>query len=619
MSFLAELRRRNVFRAAAAYVAVAWLVVQVAETTFPAFGFSDAALRTLIIVLAVGFVPAVALAWVFELTPEGLKRDRDLEPGGELSVRTNRLLDRGIVVVLALGVAYFAFDKFVLGPARDAALVQEARQEGRAEALVESFAERSIAVLPFENLSTDPEQAFFAAGIAEEILHLLERVPGLRVISRSSSFHFADRSVPVPEIARTLSVSHVLDGSVRKSGDRVRVTAQLIDARADTQLWSESWERPLDNVFAIQDEIAGEVASRMEVELAEAPRSRRVDPVAFELHLKGRHLIESYRADALPEAEVALRRAVEIQPDYADAWLALSRVYYMYFHAYRDDPGESPRYSEGEAYRLSSEALDRALDLDPDNPVGLTAKAVRLWYDDPPDEKTAAELFERAIAMGFGTFSPSFAFSLGQLELGARLAEFALQQDPLCNWCRLELVQAYSALGRYDEAEVILQSLEDGGSDLAGDYYRAEFLIGQGKPEEALDLLAQRPPRETTDLRVLALHQLGRDDAAEALLDEAAAALDPPTGTTNAGATPLQLAALNAQVGRIEEAFGWLQRGVAGGCRLFRINFGPTEAAFASHQDDPRWQAVARRCNRSPEQIAEIGFDPVLPGPGDPR
>jgi adenylate cyclase len=188
MSLFSELKRRNVFRAALAYAAVAWLLIQVAETTFPAFGLDDGTLRVLIVGLAVGFVPAVVLAWIFELTPEGWKRDKDLDRDGALSRRTNHLLDRAIVVLLALGLTYLAVDKFLLDPARDEARLERAVEQVRSEALEATLAKKSIAVLPFANLSADPEQAFFADGMAEEMLNLLARIPELRVISRTSAF-----------------------------------------------------------------------------------------------------------------------------------------------------------------------------------------------------------------------------------------------------------------------------------------------------------------------------------------------------------------------------------------------------------------------------------------------
>jgi TolB-like protein len=236
MSLYAELKRRNVLRVGAAYVVTAWLIIQVVETIFPAFGFGDAAVRIATIVLAIGLVPALILAWAFELTPEGLKKDEDVDRTLPVSVKAGKRLDRMILVVLALALGYFAFDKFVLDPARDAALVEEATQQARSDALVESYGDKSIAVLPFVNMSDDAGNEYFSDGISEELLNLLARIPDLRVIARTSSFAFKGKDLTAREIARELEVAHVLEGSVRKAGDRVRITAQLIEARSDTHL-----------------------------------------------------------------------------------------------------------------------------------------------------------------------------------------------------------------------------------------------------------------------------------------------------------------------------------------------------------------------------------------------
>ncbi|MDH3816652.1 MAG: adenylyl cyclase, partial [Acidobacteriota bacterium] len=235
MSFFGELKRRNVVRVGAAYVAVSWLVIQVVETLFPVFGLSDAAIRIVVILLAIGFVPAVISAWAFELTPEGFRREAEVDHDSAVIRRMTRRLDRLFLVALALALGFFVFDKFVLDPARDAEELatarQEARQEGRSDAIVESFGDKSIAVLPFVNMSSDPEQEYFADGISEELLNLLARIPTLRVISRSSAFSFKGKDVNIPEVAEQLNVAHVLEGSVRKSGNKIRITAQLIEAR----------------------------------------------------------------------------------------------------------------------------------------------------------------------------------------------------------------------------------------------------------------------------------------------------------------------------------------------------------------------------------------------------
>ena len=198
VSLFNELKRRNVLRVGAAYIVASWLIVQVVETVFPAFGFSDAAVRIAVIVLAIGFLPMLVFAWAFELTPEGLKREQDVDRSRSVTPETGRKLDRIIMVMLALGLAYFAFDKFVLSTSREASIAETARQVGRSEALVESFGDASIAVLPFDNISDDPSNEYFSDGVTEEILNLLAMIPELRVVSRSSAFAYKGKEIHVP-------------------------------------------------------------------------------------------------------------------------------------------------------------------------------------------------------------------------------------------------------------------------------------------------------------------------------------------------------------------------------------------------------------------------------------
>ena len=216
MSLFAELKRRNVIRVAAAYIVAAWLIVQVVETIFPAFGFGDGAIRLVVIVLAIGLVPVAVLAWAFELTPEGLKLEKDVERSASITPQTGKKLDRVIMVALAVALGYFALDKFVLSPGRQAqelaTATREAREAGRSEMLVESYGDRSIAVLPFADMSVDKDQEYMSDGIAEELLNLLARIPELRVISRSSAFSFKGKDVKLADVARELNVAHIPGG-----------------------------------------------------------------------------------------------------------------------------------------------------------------------------------------------------------------------------------------------------------------------------------------------------------------------------------------------------------------------------------------------------------------------
>ena len=282
MSLFNELKRRNVFRIGIAYVVSAWLIIQVVETIFPAFGFGDAAVRLVVVVLAIGFLPVLVLAWIFEFTSEGIRKEEDVDHSTALSIRANKNLDRIIMAVLVLALAFFAFDKFILDPARDASRVEAAREEGRTEALKVAKNDKSIAVLPFANISSDPEQEYFSDGITVELLNLMARIPELRVISRSSSFSLKGQDLHITEIAEKLGVAHVLEGSVRKAGDKLRITAQLVDARTDTYLWSGTYDRTMEDVFAIQDEIAADVAERLQLALLDPiPKARRTNLEAY--------------------------------------------------------------------------------------------------------------------------------------------------------------------------------------------------------------------------------------------------------------------------------------------------------------------------------------------------
>ena len=233
-------------RVGAAYLAVAWLLIQVAQTVFPAFGLGADRCPQRHRVLAIGLLPALIFAWVFELTPEGLKRESEVDRSQSITPQTGKKLDRVIMGVLALALGYFAFDKFVLAPQREQAATEAARAEGRTEALVKSYGDKSIAVLPFVNMSADKDQEYFSDGISEELLNLLAKIPELRVIARTSSFSFKGKDVEHRARSRSeLNVAHVLEGSVRKSGNKVRITAQLIEARSDTHLWSQTYDRQL--------------------------------------------------------------------------------------------------------------------------------------------------------------------------------------------------------------------------------------------------------------------------------------------------------------------------------------------------------------------------------------
>ncbi len=369
MSLFNELNRRNVIRVAAAYVVVAWLLIQVAETIFPLFGFDDTPARIVVIVLAIGLIPALVFAWVFEITPEGLRKDADVVRDRSIAHVTGKKLDRAILVVLALALGYFAFDKFVLDPARDLSEVETARQEGRTEALIRSYADKSIAVLPFVDMSANKDQEYMSDGIAEELLNLLARIPELRVISRSSAFAFKGKDIDIPSVAEKLNVAYVLEGSVRAAGQQLRITAQLIEARSDTHLWSQTYDRPLDNVFEIQDEISASIIAALKLELLSGEEPLVVsglsaDTDAYNAYLIGKERLELRTGEDIKAARAQFEKAIEIDEQFAPAhvqlahaWLLLERSIYG---------GEASESEDVDA--IVTARLARALELAPELP-----------------------------------------------------------------------------------------------------------------------------------------------------------------------------------------------------------------------------------------------------------
>jgi len=455
MSLFSELQRRNVFRVGVAYVVAAWLIIQVAETIFPLYGFGDTPARTAVTLLAIGFPLFLVFSWVFEITPEGLRRETEIDRGVPISGKTGKRLDRVIIVLLGLALGYFAFDKFILDPAREARLVKATAEQARSEALVESFGEKSIAVLPFVNLSADPEQEYFSDGISEELLNLLAQVPELRVISRSSSFYYKGKDVKLADIARELNVAHVLEGSVRKSGNRVRITAQLIDARGDTHLWSETYDRELDDVFTIQDEISaaivGTLKARLGLNAEAAPRSVAATSAdAYVAYLEGREMVRNRERERMADAVDHLERAVRLDGNFAPAHGELAIAIML---------TKGPIEQRIEA---AMPHLERAQELDPDlaEAHGGRALAANMTGDWP----TVIEHARKALAS-----NPNYVdamhwlrnglTNIGHYEEANALLEKMLAIDPLSASARAAYANWLANRGRTGEAHAVADQI----------------------------------------------------------------------------------------------------------------------------------------------------------------
>ena len=337
MSFFNELKRRNVIRVGVAYGIAAWFLLQISDLVLANIGAPAWVMQAIMLVLAIGFPLIMLFAWAFEMTPEGIKREKDVDRSTSITNVTGRKLDRAIISILVITVAYLLVDKLVLQKPAEPA-VSTAGTEQPVDATADETASKpsgpSVAVLPFVNMSGDADNEYFSDGLTETLLHMLAQLPELRVAARTSSFAFKGQNTNIGEIAKTLGVAHILEGSVQKANDRVRVTAQLIRADDGFHVWSQNYTRPLEDIFAIQDEIAEDVATALGSSLLSTGTGNVASIAtknlsAYDSYLKGLEQQAIFSYGSLEIAENHFKQALARDPDFTDARLALARNYLL--------------------------------------------------------------------------------------------------------------------------------------------------------------------------------------------------------------------------------------------------------------------------------------------------
>ncbi len=449
-----ELKRRNVFRVGVAYIVVSWLIVQVVDTISGPLSLPDWLDTVVIVLLLVGFPLALLLAWAYELTPDGVKRTVDVEVSDSVTADTGRKLNYAIIATLGIALAIFAYDR--------QRLVEQVEQtQGDASAgvvseEVESTETRraSIAVLPFVNMSDDESQEHFSDGVSEELLNVLAKVPEFKVAARTSSFQFKGRNLDIADVGTQLNVEHVLEGSVRKAGNTVRITAQLIEAESGFHLWSESYDRQLDDIFAIQDEISGAIVAALSETLGVS--SSEMSPISAQAtsdenyndYLLARELIRQREEIALTEARGLLQRVSEDDPDYAPALVQLALAWYLL-----TDSGQTyGTVPISESVPVAVDLVDRALVLAPNDPEALGVKGL-VHFDDTGDGEASLEYLRRSLELNPSQtdvrtwYSNSLMFS-GQYDEANRQLAIGLEYDPLS--MLLLMNNAYRLIGTQD-------------------------------------------------------------------------------------------------------------------------------------------------------------------------
>jgi len=417
MSFVEELKRRNVIKVAIAYVVVAWLLLQVADVVLPTFESPEWVMQAFTFLLILSFPLALLFAWAFELTPDGVRRERDIDPAKSIAQHTGRKLDFVIIAVLVLAVGFLVVDRYTGQPASDS--VQATN--------------KSIAVLPFVNMSDDAGNEYFSDGISEEILNSLAKVKDLKVAGRTSSFAFKGRSEDLTTIGEALGVSHILEGSVRKVGQKVRITAQLVKANDGYHLWSETYDRELTDIFAIQDEIATEILNQLKAQLLDEERqnlaSQRTDSEVYDLYLLARQRLSSRTPQSIESAVELLDLAIAKDPAYAPAYAQRGIAEMLLAD---DSYGTIPR---AKAYVQGKHYVDAALELNPQ--LAEAWAGLGLYHVNQPTEYEQASIaLEKALSINPNLIDAS---NWMQLSLGAsgepraalQLLEQMTQKDPL--------------------------------------------------------------------------------------------------------------------------------------------------------------------------------------------
>jgi TolB-like protein len=420
---------------AALYVVAAWLIIQIAEVIIGLANLPEWIGPIILTLLAIGFPIALIVSWFYELTPQGLRADDGADapirygPAGRMNVI--------IIALLSAGILLFAWDKWWTGPPE----------------------ERSIAVLPFVNMSSDPGQDYFSDGISEELLSLLAKVHRLRVVSRSSSFAYRGKDVNIPEVGKALNVAYVLEGSVRKTGDRIRITAQLIDARTDTHLWSETYDRTLEDIFAIQDEVSANIIDQLKIELTgEAPHAYRTDPETYAIFLQARARLTQTGLLGDPEAVHIMEEVVASDPDYVPALMYLATV----IDYETGNHGDQAVYPGVEGERKLQELVDRTLAIDPSNAHAITYEAWNV-FNESHDIRGVARMSEKALENHASDGEVLrrvmvFALFIGDFDSRLRLARRVIESDPSCILCIDDYVGVLLRAGRLDEAETVARA-----------------------------------------------------------------------------------------------------------------------------------------------------------------
>ena len=592
-NFFAELKRRNVYKVAVAYAVVAWLLIQVATQVFPFFEVPNWAVRLVVLLLILGFPVALILAWAFELTPAGIKRADEVAPNESITRVTGRKLV-GLTAALAMIAAGLLASQIFRSKTTSKAATATSAPATVAVATPSLALDKSIAVLPFVDMSQAKDQEYFCDGISEEILDALAKVEGLRVVARTSSFSFKGKSVDVSEVANKLTVANVLEGSLRRSGNRIRVTAQLI-ARDGFHLWSETYDRELQDVFAVQDEITHAIVDALKIKLAVALPPARAQPntEGYDLYLQGLFFSNKSSEEALRKSLDLFQRALAKDPKLGHAWTGVAKAWVYLADAY---------VKPLDAYPVARDAAAKALALDQNDTEARCYLAESNRVLDWDLAKARAEMSRALRADPNSAIAHLFLANVlapaGEWEEAVAHVPEALKLDPL------SLTVSNGASGvllltrHYDEA--IAESLRAQTLD-ATYVYRdsplAGAYAGKGMYAEALAVEAkiQQPGADTRAGMAMVYAKMGRADEARQIAEELKQFAERQYFAAD------NIALIYAVLGDKDQAFQWLDRATREhSAGLQSLGFLPEVRSLRS---DPRFADFLHRIGVDPAKV----------------
>ena len=467
MSFFNELKRRNVFRVGIAYVVISWLLAQVADLVLDNIESPEWVMQVIMLFLAIGLPLALFFAWAFEMTPEGLKKEKDVDRTQSITPQTGRKLDYVIIGLLAVGLVYFAWEsRFKQGTDEvvetntEEVSTETSAAEPVTEPAAKTIDEKSVAVLPFVNMSSDPEQEYFSDGISEEILNALAKVKELKVAGRTSSFSFKGKNEDLRTIGGALGVAHILEGSVRKSGNTVRITAQLIKVDVGFHLWSETYDREMTDIFAIQDEISAAILDQMKLHLidtADNPQlaTARADLEAYNLYLLAKQNMYTRKEESLQLAERLLNQAITIDPEYAPAYAQLGITTMLLADtSYGTIPND-------EAQEAAKPLLEKSIELDPELAEGYAG--LGLYYNRETGQFDIAEtMLRKALEINPGLVNASnwlqqVLSDKGEIAAARDILEDILERDPLYRPAIGNAGDFYYRFGQRDKYQALVE------------------------------------------------------------------------------------------------------------------------------------------------------------------